>query len=122
MDIYIISIKKTKNYIIFRCIRRDFLGSINTNSDMSEIISLNSHYHEEERSRLVKIKNNNILNNEAKNSNNDFQETLNKILTKMKDDEKPFVGKYDSMRDYSNKLRNMSKFPKMNDNNSLLAQ
>ncbi|KAG0440613.1 hypothetical protein DMUE_1608 [Dictyocoela muelleri] len=114
--------KKTGDSISFRCIRRDCLGRIRTNNDMSEILFFNSHYHEEEKTRLVRLKNNIILKNEAKNTNNDFQATLNKILTKMKEDEKPFVGKYDSMRHYFTKLRNTNKFSKINVNNSLLEQ
>ncbi|KAG0435736.1 hypothetical protein DMUE_4566 [Dictyocoela muelleri] len=112
--------KKYENFISFRCVRRDCLGRLRTNIDMTEILTFKSHYHEEEKSRLVKLKNNIILKNDAENTNNDFHETLNKILIEGNEEEKSFVGKYDSMRDYFIKLRNRNKFPVVKDNKKML--
>ncbi|KAG0440924.1 hypothetical protein DMUE_1415 [Dictyocoela muelleri] len=40
----------------------------------------------------------------------------------MNKDEKQYIGKYDSLRDYFNRLRNMRKFPAIKNPNSILEQ
>ncbi|KAG0421183.1 hypothetical protein DMUE_6308, partial [Dictyocoela muelleri] len=100
---------KCKNYISWRCVRRGCSGMLKTNLEKTQVVEIKNHYHEPENQRLAKIRCRNILKKVAICSNDEFISSFINVTNKMSEEDKYSLCKYDSYRDYFNRLRNMNK-------------
>ncbi|KAG0437908.1 hypothetical protein DMUE_3413 [Dictyocoela muelleri] len=96
-----------KNYISWRCVIRGCTGMLKTTLDKSNIVSVTNHIHEPDSKKLARMKFRNTLKDVSINSNEDFLTTFIKLSNDTSHEDKYGLNKYDSYRDYFNRLRNM---------------
>lgn len=107
-------------WISWRCATRDCKGKIYTDLEMTNIIKIKPHYHNNEEHKIKKLIFTNNLIQKSKFSNMKFDEAIVSESNKLEESTLKNIGNIDNLRDYYKKLRNIGKNQGINDNEALL--
>lgn len=96
---------KCKQYISWRCYKKDCSGRIHSNFMITEIININNHFHEPNKIKLLKMEFKNKMKNIALTTHNNFDTALTTVSAAFHRDELENINGINNIRDYFIKIQ-----------------